>query len=444
MNKIIIMVIALTILGTEFTFGSSITAVANSTDTSKLSIDNNMTLSSTANFNITYNKTSYVLRPYVVIDGRTTFIDSADVLTSSQLTYQPRIIKEENGYKFAYNFSLISRLTETGFAYKGLKHTKTALYNKDILINFGDLIQNNYKVSINDTYVKITGFRVGINDIDPYVSFTSGGGGYFSVVANPPYCESYYDIMANGSNSAIFVYVQTINDFNNADYVFIDNVTWGDELLTKIDGTQVSSLENFIYYKTLGTQTENSQYVTICFHSPFDDQILYGNSEAITLRDVNQTNPYLKFRDNTSTGTLAYLNVTGTNSSNMILDSIVVFYPSGTAPTITKDSQQNTIYTTKYVGTTGQYGRTYGSWKDASNFSTMTNYTLSNSRDWAMLSVEVNGFISPVIPPFIPTLYNCTNNYLDIGNFTRKLLPYRLPYVVICSNALEGLILKPI
>ena len=202
-----------------------------------------------------------------------------------------------------------------------------------------------------------------------------------------PVCKTM-SIQANGNNSAIFVFVDCIDDLEDVSGAFLDNVTWGSSLLTRLTKQDLGRSSMFVYYATLGTQTSNTQNVSICFSSDFPAQIAYGVLSGITLSGVNQINSYIQYVTNTSTGTKAYMNVSGTNNSNLIIDNIINDLGSSS---ITRDSKQFPIYDSSSYGG----GNSAGSWKNASSGTTKTNYTLSRSANWRIISVEVNGLIVP-------------------------------------------------
>jgi hypothetical protein len=373
----------------------SITATTNSTTSTSLASDKNMTMSSSTNFNITYNKTSYILKPYTIINGVTTNLENTPALSLSQLTYQPIIISVGDDYKFAFNFTLQSKMSEVGWEYSNLQHNKYALWNKEktILINFGDLKQLGYNVTIDDKYVHITNLQAGKNILDPYVSFINNSN-VFTLIYGTTNCAST-TIQANGLNSAIFSFVNWVPDLNNMGTMVIDNITWGTTNLNWITQLSGGIPINDAYYSVLGTQTSNTQTLQICFGSDTIGDIVYGRLGAITINGVNQTNPYVQYKTNTSTSTKPSLNISGTNDTNMIIDTLGVYSTSTINLVITRDSQQNPIYNGSTFGNAlNGYSTSAGSWNNASNETSKTNYTLSASKNWKIIAIEVNGKIS--------------------------------------------------
>ncbi|MEK6974618.1 MAG: RHS repeat-associated core domain-containing protein, partial [Nanoarchaeota archaeon] len=125
-----------------------------------------------------------VLEPYFVYNSQKTpynnlNIAMQNVSLKNLLSLNNRLEKDRNSFKFGTNFSNVEGISEFGFDFSGnsliTAEENTIVLDNIIAIDFSDLIESNYTISISNTGIRITNLKQGFNDLDPLVQFYSAG-----------------------------------------------------------------------------------------------------------------------------------------------------------------------------------------------------------------------------------------------------------------------------
>lgn len=128
-------------------------------------------------FYISYDNNYITLDPYIVYNGNKINLTNLDSLLFNRINPAARLLKSRNYFKFAINFSNIGNISEVGFDYQGnvkITPEENRIVLDDILVvDFQDLIDLNYNVSLTENSIKITNLKDGFNDLDPSVQFNS-------------------------------------------------------------------------------------------------------------------------------------------------------------------------------------------------------------------------------------------------------------------------------
>lgn len=122
------------------------------------------------NFIINYGNINYSLAPFVNINNNIYSFNSISAATLSQLNIKNVVTKlDDYNYKFGYNITKITSLNSVGYSYKNFKYNSHQIYNENVRVDFSDLINAGYNITINETNIVISNLNTGINDLDPII-----------------------------------------------------------------------------------------------------------------------------------------------------------------------------------------------------------------------------------------------------------------------------------
>lgn len=350
----------------------------------------NINIDNKNSFNLTTATRDFIsLEPYIVYNSQIYKYRDIPTLTANQVKIYPAFLKTRNGFKFSYNITTISGITEVGFYYKGMNHTANILYNKIITISFDDLLNNGYRVSIDDNYVKITNLKNGFNDLDPYFQFNSS--------SIDGYCYAQYDNLAN----------------------VISCLSTGIGILIGYDVDVDYDVENRGYYSfntSALNQTANITEAYLYFYS----YVIADTCGGAHTYDIYSGSFIGDTLDITDFGKASYYET----YADLITNPIAVY------SSVSTDNINKTGYTDYEIKP---------SWVHT-EICTERNTIGSSSNGIKIRRPYLNITYETIIPPTPPVItnVNCNLSYLDVGNFSKSF-----PFIVVCINNMEGLILKP-
>ncbi|MBU1952001.1 hypothetical protein KJ733_03765, partial [Patescibacteria group bacterium] len=153
-------------------------------------IDTQLDIASEEDSRVSFNVNGrpFILRPAVVIDGRTQPVDMLSPDIRSQLQMRLEVQEIDQGNKWSHIFFRLPEIEAIEFLVESDNHTITNLdptslvIDEQLLLNFSDLAESGFNVSVTPTKIRVTGLKNGWNILDPTDTFysTSGVDGYIS------------------------------------------------------------------------------------------------------------------------------------------------------------------------------------------------------------------------------------------------------------------------
>jgi len=143
-------------------------------------------------FNV--NGRPFVLRPAIVIDGVTQPVDMLSPDVRSQLQMRLEVQKVDQGNKWSHIFFRLPEIEAIEFLIESDNHIVTnpdatsLIIDEQLLLNFSDLTESGFNVSITPTKIKVTGLNDGWNILDPTDTFYSTA----AVDGDISYSTSYF------------------------------------------------------------------------------------------------------------------------------------------------------------------------------------------------------------------------------------------------------------
>ncbi len=135
-----------------------------------ISTDNNL-------INISYLNNSLVLEPYFVYQDNKMSYNSMSTDMKNQINLNGQYMKDRHDFKFGASFTKIDGVTEFGFDYSGntvvTKDSRKLVMDGIVVVDFQDLVDLNYTISISGSTIRITNLKSGFNNLDPVVRFNS-------------------------------------------------------------------------------------------------------------------------------------------------------------------------------------------------------------------------------------------------------------------------------
>ena len=427
---ILYVIMLLFFLGINISYAGKIVPIS---DTSQL----NGSLQITNNqFVISTKYTNGSLVPYAKVNGIDISFNELTGVTLSQVSPKLRMIKINNGYKFAFNLTKIATISEVGFMYKGFDYNKEAIFNQYVYIDFNDLLKQGYTVTINDTYVKITNLKNGFNDLDPIITFLSNTRRTNSLCDFASTCDGVLNLtvpLYNSNNSFLFVSVSYSYQVVGSG-VYVESIDYGGVPLIYKDQQVVGAATTEIWYMNKSLQFTNNSNTLVTRMFNDGGSSFYSIILAEQFDNVNQTNPILQTKSATGASSPVKCLINGTNETNMLVDFPLADRGTSTL-TLTKQGLQTQI-DNAILGAGSVRSIIASSWMYA-NITTFQNnmsWTESTNRNWATYCYELK-YTEPLSPPapLIPQV-NCNLTRLDLGNFT-----INIPYIFVCINSVEGL-----
>lgn len=157
---------------------------------------------SRVSFNV--NGRPLVLRPAVVIAGKTQPVDMLSPDVRSQLQMRLEVQRIEQGNKWSHIFFRLPEIEAIEFLVESDNHTITSpdstslVIDEQLLLNFSDLVESGFNVSVTPTKISVTGLKNGWNTLDPTDTFysTAAADGEISYATG-------YNVDASGTTSDI-------------------------------------------------------------------------------------------------------------------------------------------------------------------------------------------------------------------------------------------------